>query len=103
MKRNGWKTNAALVGLLVALVAGPLWLIKSKDFSGADAQATEAISQMAPDYRPWFEPLFAPPGSEVESFLFALQAGIGAAVIGYIAGLLRGRMERERTRGGSDQ
>ncbi len=103
MKWQGWRLNALLIGLLVVLVAGPLLLVKNTDFGGADMKAAEAITELAPDYQPWFEPLLEPPGSEVESFLFALQAGIGAAIIGYIAGLLRGRSERGRTRGGPFQ
>ncbi len=59
-------------------------------FAGADGKAEEMITQIAPDYEPWFEPLFEPAG-ETESMLFALQAALGAGVIGYWLGCARTR------------
>lgn len=65
-------------------------------FAGADGKAEEMITRIAPDYEPWFEPLFEPAG-ETESMLFALQAALGAGVIGYWLGTARtrARMRRE--------
>jgi cobalt/nickel transport protein len=64
-------------------------------FSGADTRAQQAIVTIAPDFKPWFAPLFEPPSGEIASLLFALQAAIGAGVIGYWLGL---SVARERAR-----
>lgn len=56
-------------------------------FGGTDAQATELIEESNPDYEPWFAPFFEPAG-EIESGLFALQAGLGGAVLGFTLGAL---------------
>nr|VXZ92710.1 Energy-coupling factor transporter probable substrate-capture protein CbiN [Klebsiella pneumoniae] len=36
---------------------------------------------VAPDYQPWFQPLYEPASGEIESLLFTLQGSLGAAVI----------------------
>jgi len=101
MKRQNWLILAAVV-LLTAL---PLWLVPkpgaSPDgqpgeiFGGADGKAQQAIGQIAPDYKPWFAPLMEPASNEIASLLFALQAAIGAGVIGYWLGA---SMTREKLR-----
>ncbi|WP_379133134.1 energy-coupling factor ABC transporter substrate-binding protein [Paenibacillus sp. sgz500958] len=82
--KNGWMLLAVI--LLVVL---PLLFVKG-EFGGADDAAESAISDINPSYSPWFKPLAELPG-ETESMLFALQAAIGAGVIGYTLGFLRGR------------
>jgi len=57
-------------------------------WGGADGAAAELIE--ASGYEPWFEPFWAPPSGEVESLLFALQAAIGAVIIGYVFGYWQG-------------
>lgn len=64
-------------------------------FVGSDSAATSQIEQDNPDYEPWFEPVFAPSSGEVESGLFALQAALGAGVLGYVIGVMRGRRRAE--------
>lgn len=66
----------------------------ARTFTGADTQAVGVIEKLAPGYQPWFGSLFKPPGSEIESLLFALQAALGAGVIGYYAGYVRGKRTR---------
>lgn len=90
-KPFGWGVSLLLAGLVVILAVVPLLIIRDSEFGGADAAAVEAIGEVAPDYQPWFRPLFEPPGGETESLLFAVQAAIGAGVIGYFFGLKRGR------------
>lgn len=60
-------------------------------FAGADALAEKMISQIHPEYKPWFEPIWEPPSSEIESLLFVLQAVIGAGALFYCLGYIRGR------------
>lgn len=66
-------------------------MVTDSEFGGADGQAEEAIGEIAPDYEPWFQSLWEPPGGETESLLFALQAAIGALIIGYVFGFARAR------------
>jgi cobalt/nickel transport protein len=49
------------------------------------------VKEIKPDYKPWFNAIWEPPSPEVESFLFAVQASIGAGFIGYWIGFQRGR------------
>ncbi|MER5968238.1 energy-coupling factor ABC transporter substrate-binding protein [Streptomyces sp. NPDC002055] len=96
MKRHT-KINLLLLVLVVALAVLPLALglgdHKKEPFTGADAQAESAITEIRPDYEPWFSPLYEPPSGEVESALFALQAALGAGVLAYYFGLRRGRRQ----------
>ncbi|MBB1023167.1 MULTISPECIES: energy-coupling factor ABC transporter substrate-binding protein [unclassified Dietzia] len=73
------------------------------EFEGADGQAEGAISEVSPDYEPWFEPLLPELPGEVESGVFALQAGIGGGIVGYGLGVLRtrSRQRRESVPGGA--
>lgn len=96
MSRNA-KINTLLLLIVAALAVLPLALGLGDDekepFAGADAQAETAITEIEPDYEPWFSPLYEPPSGEVESALFALQAALGAGVLAYYFGLRRGRRQ----------
>ncbi|MBM7087928.1 energy-coupling factor ABC transporter substrate-binding protein, partial [Streptomyces sp. S12] len=98
MNRNT-RINALLLLVVAALAVLPLALglgdHKEEPFAGADAEAETAITEIDPDYEPWFSPLYEPPSGEVESALFALQAAIGAGVLAYYFGLRRGRRQGE--------
>ncbi len=87
--RLTWLLLAAVV--LLAII--PLFLQPGSEFGGADGQAEEVIAEINPGVEPWFEPFWAPPGGETESLLFALQAALGAGMIGYFFGLKRGQRE----------
>ena len=63
-------------------------------FGGADGAAGEAIEETG--YEPWFESFWEPPSGEIESLLFALQAAIGAIIIGYVLGYYNGRAKERR-------
>lgn len=88
--------NLLLLTAVVLLVALPLIFIQKPEpapgqkeveiFTGSDDQAKNLVSQIQPDYQPWFEPLMEPPSGEVASMLFALQAALGAGFIGYWLG-----------------
>lgn len=53
-------------------------------FGGSDDQGTDAVSITG--YTPWASSLWEPPSGEIESLLFAVQAAIGAIIIGYAVG-----------------
>lgn len=99
MSRRSWAILAAVVLLSVL----PFWLAGTPPsdngtepavrFGGADTRAQQAIVSIAPGYRRWSTPLFEPASEEVASLLFALQAALGAGVIGYWLGW---SMARER-------
>ena len=103
-------TNLILLIAVVLLAVVPLWIVERPApaadgtqtgiFTGSDDQAKNAISQIAPDYRPWFEPLLEPASGEIASLLFALQAALGAGFIGYYLGVSRTRekLRREQQR-----
>lgn len=87
-----------LVLLAVAISAFPLFLLRDTEFEGADAKAGELIAAAAPDYRPWFSGIWEPPGGEVESLLFSLQAAFGAGIICFLFGFYAGRKSRRKER-----
>ncbi|MDQ0718060.1 cobalt/nickel transport protein [Streptomyces luteogriseus] len=99
MKRNT-KINLMLLFLVAALAVLPLALglgdHKKEPFTGSDAEAETAITELKPDYEPWFSPLYEPPSGDIESALFALQAALGAGVLAYYFGLRRGRRQGEQ-------
>jgi cobalt/nickel transport protein len=80
-----------LVFVVIALAIVPLFMNPGSEFGGADGEAEGVILEVAPDYQPWFSPVWEPPGGETESLLFALQAALGAGVIGYYFGVKRGQ------------
>ena len=81
-----WQKNLILIGLVILLAAFPLWYCRDAEFGGADGMAGELIEESDPDYEPWFQPIFEPASGEVESLLFALQAAIGAGIVGFVLG-----------------
>ena len=103
MKARTWAAWIAIVLLTVL----PLWFAAAPPaepgaeapsmFGGADERAQQAIGSISPNYKPWFAPVFAPASGEIASLLFALQAAIGAGVIGYWLGV---SVTRERARKG---
>ena len=94
--------NSLLLLAVALLTALPLWLYQPEEgeeaFAGADNKAQAQITQIAPDYQPWFKPLLEPASGEIASLLFALQAALGAGVLGYWLGaaVTRERMKKER-------
>lgn len=78
--------NIILIIFVLALAIFPLVVKPGAEFGGADGQAKELITQIQPDYEPWFQPIWEPPSGEIESLLFALQAAIGAGFMGYYLG-----------------
>ena len=63
-------------------------------FGGADDAAGPVIEETG--YQPWFSSIWEPPSGEIESLLFALQAAIGAIIIGYVLGYYHGQARERR-------
>lgn len=85
------KKNILLVCIAVLIGVIPLLMIKNSDFGGADGKAEELITEINPNYEPWASSIIELPGGETESLLFALQAAIGAGVMGYVLGYFKGK------------
>ena len=80
------RRNIIIIVVCIALIIAPFFLNKNGKFEGADGQAGDLITEINEDYKPWFKSLWTPPSGEVESFLFSMQAALGAGFIGhYIA------------------
>ncbi|BAZ08505.1 cobalt transport protein [Calothrix sp. NIES-4071] len=90
-RSNNWLLFITVVGLAVA----PLLFVKG-GYGGSDDKAKEAITELHPQYKPWFKPVFELPSSEVASLLFSVQAAGGAGVVGYVIGLYKGRSESKK-------
>ncbi len=92
------RTNLILLGTVLLLVVLPLVLPVAhglkEPFAGADGQGMKAITEIDPEYKAWFDPLWEPPSGEVEGLLFALQAALGSGLLGYYLGLRRGQAQR---------
>lgn len=78
--------NWLLLLLAVALIILPLVFNPSAEYGGADGEAEEAITEIAPNYEPWFSSFYEPPSGEIESLLFSTQAALGAGIVGYYLG-----------------
>ncbi|MBW4828131.1 MAG: energy-coupling factor ABC transporter substrate-binding protein [Clostridiaceae bacterium] len=91
--KSSSKKNILLLILAVIIVITPLILKGGSEFEGADDQAEGIIEEINPDYEPWFESLWEPPSGEIESLLFSVQVAIGAGLIGYILGNMKGKKQ----------
>lgn len=87
--------NLSLIALAIAITVIPWFVAKDAEFGGTDDKAEDMISEIMPDYAPWFSPLFRPVSSGAESLVFTLQAALGAGVIGYGLGYLKGRKAKK--------
>ena len=83
-----WKKNVILLVVFFAVVFAPLAIKSGSEFGGADGIAMDIVTEIDENYEPNFEPLFEPASGEIESLLFALQAALGAGVIGFGLGRL---------------
>ena len=87
MKIKLWQKNLLLLLLVVIITVIPLIFV-SGEYGGADGAAEGLITEINEDYVPWASSPFEPASGEIESLLFALQAAIGASVIGFGFGRL---------------
>jgi cobalt/nickel transport protein len=84
------KMNWLLILAVILLAVVPLFVASGAEFGGADGEAEAAITEIQPDYVPWFQPILEPASGEIESLLFALQAAIGTGFIAYFFGYKNG-------------
>jgi cobalt/nickel transport protein len=89
---NNWLLVVAVLGLAVA----PLIFVRGGEFAGSDNKAEKAITEIQPEYKPWFQSFFKPASKEIESLLFASQAALGAGVVGYAIGVYKGRSQPQK-------
>ena len=89
-----WKKNLILIIIVILISIIPLITLKNAEFAGADGLAETAITEIAPEYKPWFSSIYEPASGEIESLLFALQAAIGAGVMGFILGRITAKKEK---------
>lgn len=94
--------NWLLVAAIVVIFAASFMLAPrpasddEEAFAGTDSLVTQTLEDQGVE--PWFQPIFEPGSGEIESGLFALQAALGAGVLGFALGNLRGRAaERRKT------
>ena len=102
--------NLLLIAAVILLSALPLWLVQKPEpdaegksaeiFTGSDDKAKDMIGTINPDYKPWFSPVMEPASGEIASLLFALQAALGAGIIGYWLGV---SVTREKIRREAEQ
>jgi cobalt/nickel transport protein len=81
--------NIILIVLVVVIAIFPMVMYSGLGedqgyFGGSDGQAGEAVE--ATGFEPWYSSIWEPPSGEIESLLFAVQAAIGALIIGYFFG-----------------
>ncbi|ASA57791.1 energy-coupling factor ABC transporter substrate-binding protein [Vibrio gazogenes] len=91
------KKNVLIILMIGLLIVMPFVLGVPGEFGGSDGEAESVITEIAPDYQPWLEPIFEPASGEIESLLFTLQGSLGSAVIFYILGFYQGRRRRHVT------
>ncbi|WP_434794068.1 Cobalt transport protein CbiN [Terrisporobacter petrolearius] len=88
-KSSNMKLTVVLFILVLAIIIVPLMTQKGAEFGGADGEAEGVITEINPEYEPWFSSLIEPASGEIESLLFASQAALGAGIIGYYIGTTR--------------
>lgn len=102
MQKSKKTTYLILLAICVVIAVFPLAIYKDSEFGGADGEAEGIITEIAPDYEPWAEPIMEPPGGETESLLFCLQAALGAGLFGYLLGTLKERTRQENLEHAAD-
>lgn len=93
MEKNKSKTSLNIILLLavVVLMVGALLINQTGEFGGSDGEAETVITEINPNYKPWFNSLLEPKSGEIESLLFTLQGSLGVGIITYILGYYKGK------------
>ena len=72
--------------IIITLIAYPL-IFESKAVSVPSSDDQGPAWILSTGYVPWVHPIWTPPNSDIEAGLFALQAALGAGIMGYIFGI----------------
>jgi len=88
------KINVVLIALAILIIALPLLLRTSQAYQGTDSKALDVVAEIDPDYQPWISSFVKLPGSEIESLLFALQAALGAGILGFAIGRMTAKPQQ---------
>ena len=91
IRKYGW-----MVIVIVALVSLPLVMFQYAQFTGTDDKAVSMVQGIDKNYKPWFEGVKLFDSPEIISTFFALQAAIGASVLGYYIGFSRGKQQNKK-------
>ncbi len=95
------KYYLVLLALVAAIAILPLAMYSGMGenegyFSGSDDAASKVIEETG--YQPWFSSIWEPPSPEIASLIFAIQAAIGAIIIGFILGYYTGKSKEKKKR-----
>lgn len=96
MKTTGYLIVLISISFLVTLVyiTANQPIKGAGEWAGGDDLLQRQVGEITGgEYKPWFEPVWEPPSDEIETFLFSLQAAIGAVIIGYFIGYYKGKKE----------
>lgn len=96
------KLEIIVLAIFLIFAAQFLYMSSTTDaeYGGADGEAEGVINDITGGtYKPIAEPLWEPPSGEIESLLFALQAAIGAGILGYFFGYYRAKKNNENELG----
>jgi cobalt/nickel transport protein len=92
-----------IVLVLLLIFAAQFFYISSTtnaDYGGADDKPEGVIHDITGGtYKRIMNPVWEPPSAEIESLLFALQAAIGAGILGYFFGYYRAKKSYENELG----
>ncbi len=83
--------------VIIAIVTIPLFIFKNADFTGSDDKAVGMIQAIDKNYQPWFNGFTLFRSAEIISTFFAIQAAIGAGVLGYYIGYSRGEKKNNKS------
>lgn len=88
MNIPNWAYYVIGFGVIIAIVMGALALNLDSEFGGTDDMGGDVIGELDPSYEPWWDGIWGDYElpAETESLMFALQAAIGAIIIGFVIG-----------------
>ncbi|MDQ1253114.1 MAG: cobalt/nickel transport protein [Euryarchaeota archaeon] len=92
------KLELIVLAIILIFAAQFVYMSSTTDaeYGGSDDMPEGVIGELTDGtFKPIAEPIWEPPSGEIESLLFALQAAIGAIIIGYFFGYYRAKSRFE--------
>jgi cobalt/nickel transport protein len=86
--------NAIITAAAVILAIIPFILLNKAAFNGTDSRATEIIKEISPGAGTEGIKIWSPPGCEVETLIFSLQAAAGSGIVFFIIGYYIGKNKK---------